>query len=154
LRQQEADAALLQRLARFAADPSVDPAGVPFAPEVLAGQPQVVLPVRDVADRDAWPVPQVVGDRGSSLELLARFLPGADPTTWSTTDGRTWRMTNRDAPECPAQQLAVRPAVLAGYRAIGLVSIGDASCLDAGSLTVYLDQDDRVVGVVEGVWEP
>lgn len=93
-------------------------------------------------------------DRAPTIELLARFAPTADPTTWTTSDGRTWRMQGTIAPDCPAQSLAVQPTALAGFRAIGLVSAGDTSCLDAGALTVYVDGQQRVVGIVQGVWEP
>lgn len=151
---QEADADLLRRLVAFAADPGTDPATVPFAPEVVTGLPEVVEPVPDTADRTSWPVPQVLGDRGSVLEQLARLAPGADPTSWSSQDGRTWRMVNRIAPACGAQLLPVSPTIMTGYRPISLATFDDASCLDAGSLTVYVDQQDRVVGVVEAIWEP
>lgn len=155
LRQQQDDAALLERLVAFAADPAVDAASVPLSPEVLAGSPRLVLPVRDVADRSSWPVPESAAvDRGSVIELLARFAPTADPTRWTTSDGRTWRMQGTIAPDCPAQSLTVQPAPMAGFRAIGLVSPGVTSCLDAGALTVYVDPQERVAGVVQGVWEP
>lgn len=154
-RQQQADAALLQRLVAFAADPAVDAASVPLSPEVLAGSPQLVLPVRDVADRAGWPVPESGSvDRASVIELLARFAPTADPTRWTTSDGRAWRMQGTVAPDCPAASLATQPAAMAGFRAIGLVSAGHTSCLDAGALTVYVDEQERVAGVVQGVWEP
>ena len=136
---------ILDDLLVFAAGDPEAAGRIPWASEVvLAFGPilAVVHSAHDMSDRDAWTVD------------VGPFRGGAGPISLLPKATAQWSAPAEGPHRHCASPPVPAPPALAGLRRISIQTIGIDSCLQWGTLDVFLDADGQVAGVSTDVWEP